>query len=218
MMQYFLFHLHFLSEPFSCELFFHPEFFFCLPFKVNDRKKQTLTGRLRRTASTGSWKGQAKWWRHSAFAITFWRYCSWLVTRPWRLGSFTGRCCEGREPATGVGASGKPGPSKPSYSREGLRMRLPGLAALDSMAPVMTDLLQRETICFWCTGQSIQGLESEQCHHLIQYIKWKKKERKEAVKRLNMSGKVCGQITANESRDGKCLKARCSGHRGLSWI
>ena len=82
-----------------------------------------LTGRFRRYASTGSWKGQAKWCLHSDFIMAFCRNCSWLVTRLGRPGSRTGGW--GKLAGPWGWAWPSEGLSKSSYSREGLRMRLP---------------------------------------------------------------------------------------------
>lgn len=52
-------------------------------------KQKLLTGSPRVTASTGWWKGQAKWWRHRDLITTFCINCSWLVLRPGLLGLVT---------------------------------------------------------------------------------------------------------------------------------
>lgn len=84
-----------------------------------------FTGKLSLYASTGAWKGQAKLCLHRNFIRVLWRNCSWLVMRPWRLGSFTGGCGGMGGPWGNV--CGRDGLSKSSYSKEGLRMRLPEL-------------------------------------------------------------------------------------------
>lgn len=91
------------------------------------------TGSLSLYASTGSWKGQANSCLHRHFIRVFWRYCSWLVMRPGRLTSFTGGC-GGAGGAWGI-VCGREGLSKSSYSREGLRMRLPELVCCSITPP-----------------------------------------------------------------------------------
>ena len=64
-------------------LYVMPFVFYSMRHCVDRDKKLVLTGRLSLTASTGAWKGQAKWCFHRAFTTTLSRYCSWLV---WRFG------------------------------------------------------------------------------------------------------------------------------------
>ena len=54
------------------------------------RVVEGLSGRLSLVASTGWWKGQAKWCLHRDLIKALWRNCNWFVALPVRAGSLTG--------------------------------------------------------------------------------------------------------------------------------
>lgn len=60
-----------------------------------------LTGRFKRTGSTGFWKGHEYWCFHTHFITFFRRYCNWFVFRPF-LVDVTWSWAEGNGDATSV--------------------------------------------------------------------------------------------------------------------